>query len=154
MDAIKELRGELVRLVKKKKDESSADDTEKDSDAPNKKKRKKNRGPTIVSDPNNPLEQVQAIIQQRRQAAMGVAADLPPGWEASIDPASQKPYYYNRATGERSWTKPENATATPQPTSSEDLPKGWKSAVDNSSGKTYYYNDKGETKWDKPTEAC
>jgi len=152
MDAIKELKGELVRP--KKKVESANSETKDESEqAPKKKKRKKNRGPTIVSEPNNPLEQVHAILQQRRQAASGLVENLPPGWEASIDPTSKKPYYYNRATGERSWTKPENADAA-KSTASDELPKGWKSAVDKSTGKTYYYNDKGETKWEKPTVAC
>lgn len=151
MDAIKELKGELVRP--KKKVESTNSETNDESEAPKKKKRKKNRGPTIISDPNNPLEQVHAILQQRREAASGLVANLPPDWEASIDPASKKPYYYNRATGERSWTKPENPK-TAQSTASEELPKGWKSNVDKSTGKTYYYNDKGETNWEKPTVAC
>lgn len=151
MDAIKELKGELVQP--KKKVESTNSETNDESETPKKKKRKKNRGPTIVSDPSNPLEQVHAILQQRREAASGLVANLPSGWEASMDPASKKPYYYNRATGERSWTKPE-IPKTAQSTASEELPKGWKSNVDKSTGKTYYYNDKGETKWEKPTVAC
>ncbi|CAJ1966851.1 unnamed protein product [Cylindrotheca closterium] len=152
MDAIKELKGELV-WPKKKVEKATSETRDETEQAPKKKKRKKNRGPTIVSDPNNPMEQVHAILQQRRQAASGLIADLPPGWAASIDPSSKKPYYYNQATGERSWTKPENVDKA-QSTASDELPKGWKSAVDKSTGKTYYYNDKGETKWEKPTAAC
>merc|ERR1712151_718598 len=31
---------------------------------------------------------------------------LPPGWEQATDPASGRPYYANRSTGETSWTPP------------------------------------------------
>merc|ERR1712066_1166706 len=40
------------------------------------------------------------------------ATTLPPGWEQVTDPATQRPYYCNRATGESSWTPPV-ATAAP-----------------------------------------
>lgn len=153
MDAIKELKGELARPKKNKIQTVTAGNNDESETQRKKKKRKKNRGPMIISDPNNPREQVQAIIEQRLQAKNGLLSNLPPGWEASIDSASKKPYYYNRATGERSWAKPENKR-TVQPNHSEELPQGWKSTTDKSTGKIYYYNDKGETKWEKPTIAC
>ena len=34
------------------------------------------------------------------------AEALPPGWQAATDPTYQTVYYYNAATGERSWTRP------------------------------------------------
>jgi hypothetical protein len=34
------------------------------------------------------------------------AAQLPAGWESALDPTYQRTYYFNRATGERTWTLP------------------------------------------------
>lgn len=139
MDAIKELRGELQRekpVTKIKSNSTSQEEVSK----PKRKKRKKNEAPVMVNDPNNPLEQVAAIIQKRNQS---LTASLPGGWEMARDPSSGKQYYYNRATGERSWNKPEEKD--------KGLPEGWKAALDKSTGKTYYYNKAGETKWEKPS---
>lgn len=48
-----------------------------------------------------------------------VAQTLPAGWESTTDPSSGKPYYFNRATGETSWTPPASvATAAAPPASS------------------------------------
>lgn len=41
-----------------------------------------------------------------QQAPPGGPA-LPPGWEQSSDPTSGTPYYYNRGTGETTWTRPQ-----------------------------------------------
>ncbi|KAG7368162.1 WW domain containing protein [Nitzschia inconspicua] len=130
---------------------------------PKKKKRKKEAttAPIFVSDPNNPMEQAQAIWQKRNQALLTTAmappttgSDLPPGWESAHDPSSGKLYYFHRSTGQRSWEKP-----TPQPTVEEkkngdsakdNLPEGWKTAIDTTSGKTYFYHTNGETRWERP----
>jgi YHS domain-containing protein len=149
MDAIKELRGELkVDRKPAKSEETTGDESAK----PKKKKRKKNQGPTIISDPNNPMEQVLALIQKRKQGLTGnIDQSLPVGWEKAQDPASGKQYYFCRATGERSWTKPDKAQSNSQSNESEGLPEGWNSATDAATGKVYYFNKNGETKWTKPS---
>mmetsp|Transcript_86240 Transcript_86240/g.136116 ORF Transcript_86240/g.136116 Transcript_86240/m.136116 type:complete len:214 (+) Transcript_86240:68-709(+) len=40
------------------------------------------------------------------QPAPVSSAGLPPGWETTADPATGKPYYFNRATGETTWVAP------------------------------------------------
>jgi len=153
MDSFKKLRGELneeqvlppsTGIVSSKDDkiETTAEDSAVDSNAlPKKKKRKKKAAAAtlvMVHDPNNPLEQVAAAIQQKRAAAMDHS--LPDGWEAACDSTTQKTYYYNRTTGERTWEKP------------LFLPEGWSSAQDEATGKTYYYNTTtNETRWERPT---
>ena len=42
-------------------------------------------------------------------------ADLPPGWTASTDPQTGKPYYYNAATQESSWRPPLIKPGTAKP---------------------------------------
>merc|ERR1719379_1781726 len=72
---------------------------------------------------------------------------LPPGWEQATDPASGRPYFCNRATGETSWTPPAAQApapapapmAPPMPTASA-LPPGWEQTTDQASGKLYYFN--------------
>lgn len=149
MDAIKELRGELK--VERKLEEAK----ETTGDEPSKrkkKKRKKNQGPTIINDPNNPMEQVAAILKKQREGLVGsLDKGLPIGWEMAQDPGSGKQYFFCRATGEISWSRPENIQSIAQPSESEGLPEGWNSAVDKASGKIYYYNKSGETKWTKPS---
>merc|ERR1712151_437890 len=78
---------------------------------------------------------------------------LPPGWEQATDPASGRPYYANRSTGETSWTPPPAQplampTALPvQPVAPEltaaaagGLPQGWEQTIDPASGRPYYFN--------------
>merc|ERR1719230_231470 len=57
---------------------------------------------------------------------------LPPGWEQATDPATGRPYYANRSTGETSWTPP---TPPPQNFGPPPLPPGWEEARDPTSGK-------------------
>lgn len=77
---------------------------------------------------------------------------LPPGWEQHPDPATGRPYYCNRATGETSWTPP----AMPSGPSGGggpggNLPPGWEEARDPQSGKTYYFNRAtNTTQWTPP----
>ena len=153
MDSIKQLRGDLKdEAVSPSKTEKAPAETSRE-EKPKKKKRKKNEGPTIINDPNNPMEQVAAVLQRRNQV-MGGNSDptLPIGWEAARDPFSGKTYYYCRATGERKWEKPLSSESSSHNVKElSSLPAGWKSATDKSTGKTYYYNKNGETRWEKPT---
>lgn len=121
-----------------------------------KKKRKRKKGPSIIHNPNNPMEQMYAILQQRNQKLKGITTDpnLPSGWEIAKDPLTDGKYYFHRASGNRSWEKPK---ASPQSIkddedkgSYEKLPVGWKSAVDKASGNTYYHHTNGKTTWTKP----
>jgi len=180
-DSIKQLRGELPQEEEEKRDTTQQqqqemgkkkgtghDGVEKESEdvkQHKKKKRKKNDGPVIISDPNNPMEQVAAILQRRNQQLLGMGgATLPVGWEATRDAGTGNIYYFNRVTGERSWTVPT------EPKEQEDdkgggagneesdgstkvspLPEGWNVAVDKTSGKNYYFHTNGETRWDRPT---
>jgi len=84
-----------------------------------------------------------------RQASKDIP-DLAPGWDQVVDPASGRPYYWNRSTGETSWTTPPSPflpKGLP-----EGLPAGWQSANDPTSGKPYYYNSStGVTQWTRPS---
>ena len=62
-------------------------------------------------------------------AAGSTEAPLPDGWFAAVDPTYHTTYYYNPATGERSWVRPAPA-----------LPPGWAEAMDPSSGVPYFFN--------------
>jgi hypothetical protein len=135
-----------------------------------KRKRKKIVGPTFIHDPNNPMEQMQAILQQRNQKLMGITStsstsssdhNLPSGWETAKDPSTGNTYYFHRASGNRSWEKPNANNSSSESSSTKDhedkggnkklqLPVGWKSAVDQASGKTYYHHVNGKTTWTKP----
>ena len=157
MDSIKKENGELAVAEKMEPSQapstSEAKDSEKSAAKKPKKKRKRAKGPTFVHDPNNPMEQMQAILQQRNQKIRGIPSEnsLPVGWEAATDPSTGKTYYFHRASGHRSWEKPtgsENTNSNQE--SSEILPEGWKSAVDPASGKTYYHHTSGKTSWEKP----
>lgn len=85
---------------------------------------------------------------------------LPPGWETTPDPATGKPYYFNRATGETSWTPPAAAPMAAMPMvtmpavdpAAPALPPGWEATADPATGKTYYFNRAtSETTWTVPT---
>merc|ERR1712039_1123710 len=73
-----------------------------------------------------------------RAAPYGVppcgATPLPPGWESTTDPASGKPYFFNRATNETRWDPPPAAAPVAQ-IAATSLPPGWESAPDPASGK-------------------
>lgn len=80
---------------------------------------------------------------------------LPPGWECIPDPASGRPYYCNRATGQSSWEPPAMAPAPQMPPAMPPpgpaLPFGWEQVTDPSSGKPYYCNrSTGQSSWEVP----
>lgn len=78
----------------------------------------------------------QALIEGFRTC---VWVPLPDGWEEFRDPTTKQPYYVNKATGEKTWTRPEIACArvvatqggTQQP--SQLLPKRQTSIVPQAS---------------------
>jgi WW domain len=112
-----------------------------------KKSRKKGLAPvTIVSDANNPVEQVHKAQQRQQQ----IQASLPPGWQAALDSSQQKYYYFNRSTGERTWEHPQ--ASKQGATAPNDLPEEWQAVTDAASQKVYYYNTTTrETRWTKPS---
>jgi hypothetical protein len=132
------------------------------SDEPLKKKRKKKSkavAPTMVHDPSHPLEQVAAALAQRRQQQQQQSSvtdpTLPEGWQATQDPTTRQTYYYQAATGERTWTKPTGVELTDESSTTtvtvKKLPEGWTATVDAASGQTYYYHAASQkTQWDKP----
>ena len=48
----------------------------------------------------------QPAAQSEAQPASQAAPELPAGWEQGVDPNTSKIYYYNRGTGQSSWTIP------------------------------------------------
>jgi hypothetical protein len=99
--------------------------------------------------------------------------DLPPGWEALLDPSSGD-YYFAHESGETQWELPKfdqpnydvaddksgeqgrsegnYSIALPL---DENLLPGWFSAIDEDSGDQYYCNEvTGETTWDIPTTSA
>jgi len=98
---------------------------------------------------------VVAIAEEANTKPETMSSGLPAGWEQATDPLSGKTYFYNRSTGETSWTAPttpnkEEAAAQSTPASG-GLPAGWEQATDPSSGKFYFYNrSTGETSWAAP----
>ena len=75
-------------------------------------------------------------------------------WQEYWDDNAQAKYYYNEATGEASWTKPEGMQDAPQgagmnvPASARQMPEEWVSYVDEATGQEYWYNSiTGETAW-------
>lgn len=81
---------------------------------------------------------------------------LAPGWEMINDPASGRPYYCNRATGQSSWEAPLAAPPMqmmqpPMPPQAPGLPFGWEQVSDPASGKPYYCNrSTGQSSWEVP----
>ena len=148
-DSVKKLRGELT--VKEPAQEIASGARAQpsggnvDESAPKqrkKKKRKKLQGPTIINDPNNPMEQIAAALQKKNRQM-----DLPSGWEAAKDANSDKMYYYNRQTGERSWEQPGTKA-----NEKDSLPSGWSAAKDPTTGKEYYFHSSTkETRWERPS---
>ncbi|KAK9835178.1 hypothetical protein WJX81_003765 [Elliptochloris bilobata] len=98
-------------------------------------------------------------------AAAPAAVDpLPPGWAEALDPTYNHTYYFNAATGERSWERPRAPVAAAAGTAIEPklappgtglaLPPGWAEARDPASGVPYFYNAAtGERQWGRPADS-
>ena len=55
-----------------------------------------------------------AAEQQRRSLSPGSSTRLPAGWQVAYDSSRQQhPYYFNRATNEKSWARPRESSTTP-----------------------------------------
>ncbi|KAF1323619.1 Tkl protein kinase, partial [Globisporangium splendens] len=69
-------------------------------------------------------------------------------WEEAFNEALQRSYFFNRLTGETSWTPPGEATSE---SADSTIQHGWQQAFDEASQTAYYYNaDTGETSWTLP----
>eukprot|EP00931_Biecheleriopsis_adriatica_P055667 TRINITY_DN32960_c0_g1_i1.p1 TRINITY_DN32960_c0_g1~~TRINITY_DN32960_c0_g1_i1.p1 ORF type:complete len:298 (+),score=62.20 TRINITY_DN32960_c0_g1_i1:45-938(+) len=62
--------------------------------------------PGAVADPATAGASAAAASAPSAAAPAGAAANLPAGWEMASDPASGNTYYFNRSTGQTSWTVP------------------------------------------------
>ena len=80
-------------------------------------------------------------------------------WKATTDASSGRTYYFNTATRETTWTKPEDFDATPAPATpatpqqhdSAAIDAAWKEAPPTADGRVYYYNKiTNETRWQPP----
>ncbi|KAL4158859.1 hypothetical protein PRNP1_004633 [Phytophthora ramorum] len=72
-------------------------------------------------------------------------------WEEAYDEASGRAYYFNRLTGDTSWTLPGEATTEAGSSTTESA---WQQSFDEASQTTYYYNiHTGETSWTRPEQA-
>ena len=193
MDSIKKQNGEVIigedlKLANNQANNNNNNNNDKDtkrkkvksssSSSNNKKEKKKKKrktnntdnGPVIVHNPNNPMEQMQAILERRNRQLTGMLPTtttddnnsvLPSGWEAAKDPSTDKTYYFHRATGDRSWEIPKmpphskghdggGGDGENNANEASQLPMGWKSVVDMASGKIYYHHTTGEVTWTKP----
>ena len=133
---------------------------------------------SLLRDQSTPNE---SIVGSTKRASTEDAAQLeyeldkPPGtesldeWEEIDDPSSEKPYFFNRETGETSWDRPEgmnllkksslvpshDAKETRDDDANDDkdiVLQGWENVVDPSSGNSYWFNsDTQETSWEKPS---
>ncbi|WIA29403.1 hypothetical protein OEZ86_011907 [Tetradesmus obliquus] len=95
--------------------------------------------PALPGPPGSGSSQQEQQRQQQRPGAAG-AGD----WSNYMPPSAViRVYYFNPATGERTWERPAAA-----------LPAGWVEAVDPNSGVKYYCNAQlGLTQWERPTAA-
>lgn len=77
---------------------------------------------------------------------MASAVDnLPRNWEARVDSATKKTYYFNRVTRVSTWSRPRAEEED------DTLPAPWLKKIDQATGRPYYFNTKTlETTWERP----
>lgn len=70
-----------------------------------------------------------------------------PAWQTYNNADEQRPYYYNVATKETTWVKPDDLLTPPQRAS------GW-SETTVKGGRVYWFrkDDRNKTTWDAPPE--
>eukprot|EP01052_Picozoa_sp_SAG31_P019585 SAG31_NODE_1434_length_8364_cov_8.012220_2_plen_245_part_00 len=103
--------------------------------------------------PENPLG-IYLPRQRDSERVMNIDHETRP-WKAVVDPNGGRTYYFNRATRETTWTRPENM---PRAGGGNDVDgqslnesMTWLSRVDPSSGRTYYVNRATrESSWTNP----
>ena len=107
---------------------------------------KKSPTPAVEKKPTPaPEEEAPTPAADTPAAATPGAAELPPGWQAVVDPTSGRTYYINSSTRETKWDMP-------KANQSEGLPPGWQAVEDPSTKRTYYYNaGTQKTSWTVPT---
>ena len=107
---------------------------------------KKSPTPAVEKKPTPaPEEEAPTPAADTPGAATPGAAELPPGWQAVVDPTSGRTYYINSSTRETKWDMP-------KANQSEGLPPGWQAVEDPSTKRTYYYNaGTQKTSWTVPT---
>ncbi|KAG3045269.1 hypothetical protein PI124_g24677, partial [Phytophthora idaei] len=71
-------------------------------------------------------------------------------WEEAFDEVSGRAYYFNRVTGDTSWTLPGEDTAEG---GASTFGNPWQESFDEASQTVYYYNiHTGETSWTLPED--
>jgi hypothetical protein len=71
-------------------------------------------------------------------------------WVEKIDKTNRKPYYYNKTTGQTTWTKP--AQLVPTGVETDPLPSGWLEKTDIVTGQKYYLHTlTKQPSWVRPT---
>lgn len=77
-----------------------------------------------------------AAAQADMRAETAKDAPLPAGWQEVPDPATNKSYYWNTATGETKWDRPASIeVSAPQRTG---LPEGWEERLHPATKQAYY----------------
>ncbi|XP_030649344.1 rho GTPase-activating protein 27 [Chanos chanos] len=86
------------------------------------------------------------------------------GWEVHTDQDSGKEFYFQRSTGQTTWTDPRSpppsagmesmAPIHPEPSPASTPDSDWEQVLDETSGRHYYYNPtSGQTSWSAPDQA-
>ncbi len=81
---------------------------------------------------------------------------LPPNWQEVLDTNTGKPYYWNTATNETSWTRPQGVepkAATVSSSSVLNLPEGWTEKIHPATNQKYYVHKSGKVSNDYPTSS-